>query len=93
MLYLLAGVTRDDLLAAPAYLRVLGANEKGREYLAKTRKTRTVSVVTKTAELNLTDPLVARQHTLEDICHALYALCCPRPTLPAQLASKPPVML
>ena len=93
MLYLLSGVTREDLLASPTYLRVLGANEKGREYLSKTRKTRTVRVVTKTAELNLTDPHVARQHALEDVCHALYALCLPHPTLPTQLASKPPVML
>ena len=93
MLYLLAGVTREDLLAPPAYLRVLGANERGREYLAKTRKTRTVFVVTKPAELNLADTRTARQHALENICHALYALCLPQPTLPAALASKPPVML
>ena len=93
MLYLLAGVTREDLLAPPAYLRVLGANEKGREYLAKTRKTRTVAVVTKNSELDLADTRVARQHALEDVCHALYALCLPRPTLPATFASKPPVML
>lgn len=93
MLYLLAGVTREDLLAPPAYLRVLGANECGREYLAKTRKTRTVCVVTKNSELDLSESCVARQHALEDACHALYALCLPRPTLPAALASKPPVML
>ena len=93
MLYLLSGVTREDLLAPPAYLRVLGANAQGREYLAKTRKTRTVCVVTKNAELDLAHARVARQHALEDVCHALYALCLPTPTLPAALASKPPVML
>lgn len=93
MLYLLAGVTRADLLAPPAYLRVLGANEQGRGYLAKTRKTRTVCVVTKNSELDLSDARVARQHALADICHALYALCMAEPTLPAALAGKPPVML
>lgn len=93
MLYLLAGVKREDLLTSPAYLRVLGANEKGREYLAQTRKTRTVPVVTKNAELDLGNARVARQHALEDVCHALYALCLAQPTLPATLASKPPVML
>jgi predicted nucleotidyltransferase len=93
MLYLLSGVTREDLLAPPAYLRVLAANENGREYLAKTRKTRTVSVVTKNAELDLADARVARQHTLEDVSNALYALCLPTPTLPAALAGKPPLML
>ncbi len=93
MLYLLSGVTREDLLAPPAYLRLLGANERGREYLAGTRKTRTVPVITKNAELDLADARVARQHALEDVAHALYALCLPQPTLPAALASKPPVML
>jgi cytidyltransferase-like protein len=93
MLYLLAGVTREDLLSPPAYLRVLGANERGRAYLAETRKTRTVPVITKNAELDLGDARVLRQHTLEDISHALYALCMAQLTLPAALASKPPVML
>ena len=93
MLNLLAGLTREDLNAPPAYLRLLGANERGREYLAKTRKTRTVPVVTKPAELMLDDARVARQHALENICHALYALCGACPTCPAALASKPPVML
>ena len=93
MLYLLAGVTREDLLHSPAYLRLLGADERGREYLAQTRKMRTVPVVTKTAELELGDMRTARQHDLEDVAHALYALCLPVPTLPAALASKPPVML
>ena len=60
---------------------------------AETRKTRTVPVVTKNAELDLGDARVLRQHTLEDISHALYALCMAQPTLPAALASKPPVML
>jgi hypothetical protein len=72
---------------------VLGANERGRAYLAETRKTRTVPVITKNAELDLGDARVLRQHTLEDISHALYALCMAQPTLPAALASKPPVML
>lgn len=93
MLYLLTGVTREDLLSPPAYLRVLGANERGRAYLAETRKTRTVPVITKNAELDLQDARTARQHTLEDIAHALYALCLAQPTLPGLLASKPPVML
>jgi hypothetical protein len=50
-------------------------------------------VVTKNAELDLNDARTARQHALEDIAHALYALCLPQSILPAALASKPPVML
>ncbi len=93
MLYLLAGVTREDLLAPPAYLRLLGANEAGREYLAKTRKTRTVAVVTKHSDVVALGERAARQSELSLVCDALYALCLPRPTLPATLASRPPVML
>lgn len=93
LLYLLAGVTREDLLAPPAYLRLLGANERGREYLAGTRKTRTVPVVTKHSDIAALGACAARQCELSLVCDALYALCLPRPTLPATLANTPPVML
>ncbi len=93
LLYLLAGVRREDLLADPAYLRLLGANEKGREYLAKTRKTRTVPVVTKPSEVVALGERAARQRELSDISSALYALCLAVPVLPARIAAVPPVML
>jgi len=93
MLYLLAGVTREDLIAPPAYLRVLGANGRGREYLARTRKSRIVPVVTKHSDVVALGECAARQSELSFVCDALYALCLPRPTLPATLANTPPVML
>ena len=93
MLYLLAGVRRADLVAPPAYLRLLGANAQGREYLSDTRKTRTVPVVTKMSEISALGDVAARQCALEEISRALYALCLPEPTLPLVLAGIPPVML
>lgn len=93
MLYLLTDVRREDLLAPPAYLRLLGANEAGREFLAKTRKTRTVPVVTKSADIAALGASAARQRTLEVIAEGLYALCLPRPTLPEALDTLPPVMV
>lgn len=92
LLYLMAGVTRADLLAPPAYLRLLGANERGREFLAKTRKTRTVPVVTKQSDVKALGEAAQRAHELELVCNGLYALCLARPTAPSELAILPPQM-
>ena len=88
----MAEVTREDLLAPPAYLRLLAANERGRNFLAETRKTRTVPVVTKPADIKALGDTAARSYALEELARGLYALCLPRPVLPAELAALPPVM-
>ena len=93
LVYLMAGVTREDLLAPPAYLRLLGANEKGREFLANTRKTRPVPVVTKPADIKALGECAVRAHDLERIAQGLYALCMPRPTAPSALATLSPILL
>ena len=86
-------ITRHDLLAPPAYLRLLGANEQGRAFLAQTRKSRTVPVVTKAADVKALGEAAARAQELERIAQGLYALCLPQPVLPAELAALPPKML
>ena len=93
LLYLLAGVRREDLQAPPAYLRLLAANARGREYLGETRKTRTVAVTTKQADIAALGESAVRQRTLAAIADALYAICLPMPTRPAMLTGTPPVML
>lgn len=93
LLYILSGVTRADLSSPPAYLRLLGANERGREFLAKTRKTRTVPVVTKPADIAALGARALRQQQLSSISDGLYALCLPQPLAPSRLAVRPPVML
>lgn len=93
LLYLLAGVTYGDLEAAPAYLRLLGANEKGREFLAKTRKTRTVPVVTKAADVAAIGESALRQRELSAVAEGLYALCLPGHVRPGDLSVVPPVLL
>lgn len=93
LLYLMAGVTREDLLAPPAYLRLLAANEKGREFLSKTRKTRTVPVVTKPCDIAALGASAARARRLAAIADGLYALCLPSAITPAVLATEPPLML
>ena len=85
-------MTRDDLAAPPAYARLLGANERGREFLAETRKTRTVPVVTKPAEVAALGESAARARALAAISDGLYALCLPGEVLPSALATVPPLM-
>ena len=93
LLYLLAGVLREDLCAPPAYLRLLAANERGREYLSKTRKTRTVPVVTKPADIAALGECAARQRELTAVSDGLYALCFAQALLPHTLATQAPLML
>ncbi|MBR7181692.1 MAG: nucleotidyltransferase family protein, partial [Clostridia bacterium] len=82
LLYILTGVTREDLVAPPAYLRLLGASARGREYLAKTRKSRTVPVVTKPADIAALGESAARARALSALAEGLYGLCTPPPQLP-----------
>ena len=93
LLYLLSGVTREDLLAPPSYLRLLAANERGRAFLAKTRKTRTVPVVTKPCDIEALGESAARARRLAAIADGLYALCLPKAVTPASLMTEPPLMV
>lgn len=93
LLYVLSGVTRADLTAPPAYLRLLGANERGREFLSKTRKTRTVPVVTKPADIVALGARAERARQLETVAQGLYSLTLPSACAPSGLATQPPLML
>ena len=93
LLYVLSGVAYADLEASPTYLRLLGANEKGRAFLAKTKKTRTVPVVTKQSDIVALGESAARQRALAAVADGLYALCLPRNVAPTELSVLQPVML
>lgn len=93
LLYLLAGVTYEDLSAPPAYLQLLGANERGRAFLSATRKTREIPAVTKPADIAALGEMAARQRALSAVAKGLYALCMLCPVSPADLSVIPPVML
>ena len=93
LLYLLSGVTREDLTVPPSYLRLLAANERGRAFLAKTRKTRTVPVVTKPCDIAQLGESAARARRLAAISDGLYALCLPKAVTPAALMTEPPLMV
>ena len=69
------GLTKADVPAAPPYLRVLGANEKGRVLLHDLKKTLHLPVITKPAHAGKLDGPVRRLFELEARCTDLYQLC------------------
>ena len=93
LLYLLAGVKKEDLMAHPVYLRLLAANARGREFLAVTAKTRTVHVVTKQADIAALGAPAARQHALEHVANGLFALCFDGTLTPHALETQKPYLL
>ena len=91
LLFLLAGVRKEDLSEPPAYARMLAANERGRAFLSSVRKTADLSVVT--ANSGIPDfPAARRQSELAKKATSLYALCLPRPAAPAELLRQNPVV-
>ena len=71
ILYILLGIKQSDLDARPTYTTLLGANDKGREYLSSIRKDeRNISLITKPA-----DAKDCRQLELDQKADALYSMC------------------
>lgn len=90
LLFLLSGVRRADLTAAPAYLRLLAMNGRGRDFLTKTKKSREIPVVTKQAEITALGERAARAATLEAAAAGLWSLCAQKPTVRADWRDLPP---
>lgn len=93
LLFLLAGVTKSDLTAPPAFLQLLAANKKGLAYLSKTRKTRTIPVLTRKAGAEKLGASARRERDLARISDGLYALCFRETVTPAELQTTPPALL
>ena len=71
ILYILLGIKQSDLESMPTYSVLLGANEKGREYLASIRKNEeAIKLITKPA-----DAEGSRQFELSKKADALYTMC------------------
>ena len=69
------GLTKADVPAAPPYLRVLGANERGRAVLRELKKTAHLPIITKPAHAGKLDGPERRLFELEARCTDLYQLC------------------
>ena len=74
ILFALTGIERKDLLAVPAYARLLAANDVGCAFLAKHRKQSDFPIVTRRKDLPDTQE-AKRQAEIEERAYALYTLC------------------
>lgn len=79
----------------PPYIRVLGANERGRELLGRMREAASLPVVTKPGHIRRLDREVQRVFDQEARCTDLYTLAYPdlRQALPESEYAAGPVML
>lgn len=92
LLYLLSGVTHADLVATPSYLRLLAMNGRGREFLSKTDKIRTVPVVSKQSEIAALGAAAQRQRQLSRVADGLFSLCAEKELLPHELQTQKPYL-
>ena len=74
--YGICDVQNEDLHTPPAYTRLLGCNKKGRTYLSAIRRSATIPVLTKPADIPPT-PAARRQASLEQAFADLYTLALP----------------
>ena len=77
------GITPGDRPERVPYLRVLAANERGRALLGQMRKTASLPVITKPAEVRRMSPEVQRVFALEARATDLYTLAYPELTAAA----------
>lgn len=89
LLYGVCGVRSERLLAPPAYVRLLGANKIGCAYLASIRKSCTLPIVTKPADIP-TSLAARQQRELEQRFESLLALALPVPQDSAFLLRRKP---
>ena len=69
------GLRESDRPDFPPYLRVLGANERGRALLRELKKTARLPIITKPAHVKKLDGSGRRLFELEARCTDLYQLC------------------
>lgn len=69
------GLRESDRPDSPPYLRVLGANERGRALLRELKKTARLPIITKSAHVKKLDGPGRRLFELESRCTDLYQLC------------------
>lgn len=68
------GIPQDAAWQAPAYLRVLGMNERGKEILSNMKRTATLPVSTSLAKLGKVSPQAAQMAALEADCADQYRI-------------------
>ena len=74
-LYTVLGIDETAVREAPRFTVLLGATEKGREFLKETKKTRSIKVITKPSEFSPADELEKKQYETWKKADELYSLC------------------
>ncbi len=92
ILYRLCFVTDEALRRPIPFVRLLGANQKGRAYLARMRKGGALPVVTRRTELPETHEAAQAEEMLR-ISHDLYTLTLPKRQKSTDLWERMPVIL
>lgn len=69
------GVCRSDLKKKPGFTVVLAGNAAGSDYLSKTKKTRSVAVITKPSRAGKLPDETKKQYDLQCRADRLYCLC------------------
>ena len=73
------GLTKEDALGTPPYLRVIGMNKRGEEILAKMKETATLPLSSSLARLSELSRRAGEIAALEERSTDLYALALPTP--------------
>ena len=84
MLFCMTGVKASLLRQLPSYTTLLGTNEKGRELLSSTRKTRKILLVTKQADA----PRATEQFRVGQKLDTLFAMAQTNPTTRGELLKR-----
>lgn len=93
ILWAFLGIRREDCMASPPYLRVLGVNARGRLMLRNMEHTASLPVLVKSAHVKRLDGASHRLFELEARCTDLYGLCLPRVAPCGQEWTTGPVIL
>lgn len=92
ILYAMTGVTKKDLTAPPAHVRLLAASRVGCEILAELRRDGSLPIVTRVADVPKTEAS-ARQEALHMRALSFYSACLKNPVAPPALLAKKPMIL
>ncbi len=93
LLWVYLGITAQDRPEHPAYLRVLGFNERGQEILARMRKEAALPILTKPAHAHALHEEGRALFELEARCTDLYDLCLETIPAPGREWTQGPVIL
>lgn len=77
LMHILLGITKDDLGLPPSYLRVLGMNQKGADYLKEIKRECSLPIITKTANQTNFNTNAKRMFQIDCRATDIYAMLYP----------------